>query len=54
VGRTLLVPDENVPNRVIEHRVVRGKNRAARIPENSTNPLMYKAFPDDLRTGPLH
>jgi hypothetical protein len=48
------VADEDVPNRVIEHGVVGRQNGAARVPEDSANPLVYKAFPDDLRTRPLH
>jgi hypothetical protein len=54
VSGTLLVPDEDVPDRVIEHRVVRGQNRSAWVPEDRTNPFVYKAFPNDLRTRPLH
>jgi len=54
VGGALLVTDEDVPKRVIQHRVVGGQNRSARISEDRTNPFVYKAFPDDLRTRPLH
>jgi hypothetical protein len=53
VRRALLVSDENVPNRVIEHRVVRGEDGSARIPENGVYPFMNKAFPDDLGTRAL-
>jgi hypothetical protein len=51
---TLLVPNEDVPDGVIQHRVIRRQNRSARVPENRTNSFVYKAFPDDLRTRPLH
>jgi hypothetical protein len=53
VRRALFVPHEDMPDRVIEHRVVGRKDRAARIPENRVYSLMDKAFPDDLRTGTL-
>jgi hypothetical protein len=48
------MPDQDMPDWVIQHRVVRGENRAARVPEDNTNPFVYKAFPDDLCAGPLH
>jgi hypothetical protein len=53
VAGALLVTDEDVSHGVIEHRVVRGQNRPARIPENRGNPFMNKAFPDDLCAGAL-
>jgi hypothetical protein len=53
MGGALFVANENVPNRVIKHRVVRGEDGSTRIPENGVYPFMNKAFPDDLRAGAL-
>jgi hypothetical protein len=53
VRGALFVADENVPDRVVEHRVVRGQNGPAGVPENGLYPFMNKTFPDDLGTGAL-
>jgi hypothetical protein len=48
VGRPLLVPDEDVPDRVIQHGVVGGQDRASGIPEDRLDAFPQQAFPDDL------
>ena len=47
----LLVTNEHVVDRVVEHRVVRRKNCAAGITENRLNPFMDQTFPDNLRAS---
>ena len=51
VRGALFVPHQHVTDRVIEHGVVGGENRAARIPEDRVHAFMDEAFPDDLRAG---
>ena len=45
VRRALLVADENVPDRIPEHRVVCGKNRSARIAEDVGDAFADERFP---------
>jgi hypothetical protein len=47
------MPDQNVPNRVIEHGIVGWQDGSTRIPENGVYPLVNKAFPDDLSASAL-
>ena len=54
VRRALLVPDEDVADRIAEHRVVRGQNRPARIAEDIGHPLAHQRVPDNLRTCQCH
>ena len=51
VRRALLVADEDVADRVVEHRVVGRQNRAARIAEDDVDAFAHQAFPENLRTG---
>ena len=51
VRRALLVPHQDVADRVVEHRVVGRQNRAARIAEDDVDALAHEAFPENLRTG---
>src|SRR5204862_7103486 len=46
--------DEHEANRIAEHRIVRGKNRAAGIPEHVGHPFAHERFPENLCTGQLH
>jgi hypothetical protein len=48
---TLFMPDQDVTNREIQHRVVRRQDRAARVPEHHLDALAYEAFPENLRTS---
>ena len=43
--------NQHVPDRVVEHRVVRREDRPAGIPEDGAHALADQAFPDDLRAG---
>ena len=54
VRRALLVADQDVPDRVLGHRVVGRQNRAARIAEDRADALPHQAFPDDLRACLFH
>ena len=51
VRRALLVPDEDVADRIVEHRVVGRQNRAARIAEHDVDALAHEAVPQNLRAG---
>ena len=53
VRGALLVPDQHVPDRVVEHRVVRRQDGAARIAEDGAHAFVNETFPDDLRAGAL-
>ena len=50
----LLVPDEDVVDGILQHRVVRRQDGAARIAEDGIHALADEAFPDDLRAGAFH
>ena len=54
VRRALLVPDEDVADRVVEHRVVRRQNRAAGIAEDVRHALANQRCPERLRTSHCH
>ena len=54
VRRALLVADEHVADRIIEHRVIRRKDGAARIPEDVGHTLANETFPNDLRSCAFH
>ena len=54
VRRALLVADEDVPDRIVQHRVVGRKNGAARIAEDVGHPLANETFPNDLRSCAFH
>ena len=57
VGRVrapLLVPHEDVVDRVLRHRVVDRQDRPAGIAEDGVDAFADEAFPDDLRSGLLH
>ncbi len=54
VGRALLVPHEDVMNRVSQHRVVRRQNRAARISEDVGDAFTNQRFPQRLCTSHSH
>jgi hypothetical protein len=51
VGRALFVPDQDVVDRVFQHRVIGRQNRAAGIPKDGLHALVGQALPDDLRAG---
>ena len=51
VRRPLLVTDEDVANRVLQHRVVGGQNRAARVAEHIGHPFAHERFPENLCAG---
>ncbi len=51
VRRALLVANEHVPQRVLQHRVVRRKDRAARVPEQVGHPFTDETIPENLRTS---
>src|SRR5258708_905734 len=53
VGGALLVPHQRVPDRIVEHRVVGGQNRAAGIAEDFGDAFAHQALPEDLRAGQL-
>src|SRR5439155_7073320 len=48
MGGSLLVPDENMPDRIIQHRVVGRKNRASGVPEDGLHTFPQQAFPENL------
>jgi hypothetical protein len=48
VGGALLVPHQDVPDRVAEHRVVRRQDGAARIAEDVGHAFADERFPEDL------
>ena len=54
VRGALFVPHEDVPDRVVEHRVVRRKNRSSRIAEHARDSLTHQAFPQNLPASPFH
>src|SRR5262249_10641185 len=54
VRRALLVPRQDVTDRIAEHRVVRGQDRAARIAEDVGHALADQTLPENLRTGVVH
>ena len=54
VRRALLVPDQDVPDREVEHRVVGREDGAARISEHVGDALAHQTFPQNLRTGSFH
>ena len=54
VRRALLVADQDVPDRVLGHRVVGRQDGAARIAEDRADALPHQAFPDDLRACFFH
>ena len=54
VRGALLVTDEHVTDRELQHRVVRRQDGAARIPEHVGHALADQAFPEDLCAGPVH
>jgi hypothetical protein len=49
--RALLVPAEDVMNRIIEHGVVRRQNRTAGITKDHLDPFFDQTFPNDLCAG---
>ena len=51
VRRALLVAHEDVADRIVEHRVVRRQDRAARIAEDDVHALAHEAVPENLRAG---
>ena len=51
VGGALLVPDQDVTDGVVEHRVVGGEDRPARIPEHARHAFADERFPEDLCAG---
>ena len=53
VRGALLVADQHVPDRVLEHRVVGGQNRAAGVAEDVGHALTDETLPQNLRTGQL-
>ena len=50
----LLVTDEDVPDRISEHRVVRGQDCTAWIAEHVGDAFPNQRFPEDLRTLEIH
>ena len=54
VRGALLVPDQDVADRIAEHRVIRGQNRPARIAEHVGHPLADQRVPENLRTCQWH
>ncbi len=46
--RALLVANQDVPNRKLQHRVIRGENRPAGIAEHVGHPFTHQAFPENL------
>src|SRR6185503_16038551 len=54
VRRPLLVADEDVADRIAEHRVVGRKDRAARVAEHVGHPFEDQRFPENLSTCSLH
>ena len=48
VRRALLVADQHVPDRKLEHRVVGRQDRAARVAEDVGHAFAHQAFPQDL------
>src|SRR3954447_25007508 len=52
--RALFVADEHVPNRVLQHGVVGGQNRAAGIAEHVGDALAHERFPQNLCAGQFH
>ena len=50
----LLVTDEDVPDRISEHRVVRGQDCTAWIAEHVGDAFPNQRFPEDLRTLETH
>ena len=54
VRRALLVPHQNVADRKVEHRVVRGQNGPARVPEDVGDALAHQALPENLRSSSFH
>ncbi len=51
VRGALLVADEDVPDRIVEHRVVRRQDRPAGIAEDDVDAFAHQAFPENLRTS---
>ena len=47
----LLVPNEDVADGIIEHRVVGGKDRTARISEHGLDAFSNECLPDNLCAG---
>ena len=54
VRGALFVAHQHVADRVVEHRIVRRQDRAARIPEDGRDPFTDQAFPEDLCAGAFH
>ena len=54
VRGALLVTDEHVADRIIEHRVISRKNGPAWITKNIGHPLANETFPNDLRSSAFH
>jgi hypothetical protein len=53
VRSALLVTNQDMSDRVVEHRVVRGQDRAAWVSEDRIYALMDETLPDDLRASSL-
>ena len=51
VGSALLVAYQDVPDGIVQHRVVRRQDGAAGIPEHRVHPLVQQGLPDELRSG---
>ena len=51
VGGALFVAHQHVPDRVVEHRVVGGKDGSARVAEDAGHAFAHQRFPEDLRAG---
>ena len=49
----LLVANQHVLDRIVEHRVVGREDRSARISKDGGDALVDETFPDDLRAGSL-
>ena len=54
VRRALLVPHQRVADRVVEHRVVGGKDGAAGVAEDLGDPFAHQALPENLCTSQFH
>jgi hypothetical protein len=54
MGGALLVPDQDVAHRIVEHGIVRRQDRASGIPEDDVHAFAHEAFPEDLCTRQLH
>ena len=50
----LLVPNQDVPERIVQHDIIAVEDRSSRVTENGVHPLSLETFHEDLGTGESH